>query len=93
MEIAAYLSQHIRPVGTQITSLYWSVSESALREITERVSTDVIALVNEMRAGMDTAQKIPAAELATQAVNVVVKGDNNRIITGGIASHAKSSNG
>ena len=76
VEIAANMSEY----GTQVTRLYWAVDPAALREITERVCTDVIAMVNEMRAGMGSAHKLPTPDLAAQAVEVVIHGSHNRVI-------------
>ena len=75
----------------QVTSLYWVVSASTVRGIIERVCTNVIAMVNEMRAGMGSGEKLPSPELATQAVNIVINGDSNRVVTGDVAQSQGSS--
>ena len=59
--------------------LYWQIASVSIREVVERVCTTIIELVNEMRAGMESGQKLPSSDVASQAVEVVVKGDNNRI--------------
>ena len=78
-------------VSHQVTSLYWVVSVSTVRGIVERVCTNVIAVVNEMRAGLGSGEKLPSPELATQAVSIVINGDSNRVVTGDVDQHQGSS--
>ena len=59
--------------------LYWQVSPVVVNGVVEKIRTKVIELVSEMRSGMDRNEKIPSSDLASQAVNVVVKGDLNRV--------------
>lgn len=68
----------------QVTNLYWVVSASTVRGITERVCTDLIAMVSEMRAGLVSGQEFPSADLVTQAVNIVITGDSNRVSLGDV---------
>ena len=62
-----------------INSLYWSVAAVSIKEIVERVCTIAVELASEMRAGMYENQHIPSSDVASQAVEVVVHGDHNRI--------------
>lgn len=72
-----YLSQHS---NYGITALYWSLNASTVGEITERVCTDVIAMVNEIRAAIGPDHILPSSDIVAQAVEVVVHGNANRII-------------
>lgn len=65
--------------GDNISSLYWSVASVSIKEVIERVCTIAVELASEMRAGMYKDQTIPSSEVASQAVEVVIRGDNNRI--------------
>ncbi len=71
---------------TAISDLYWSVSRSALIGIVDQVRTTLIGLVAEIRAGLPDDADIPSRALADQAVQVVVHGHRNRVVT--TASHA-----
>ena len=62
-----------------ITRLYWQVSPVLVNGVVERVCTDIIGLVSEMRAGMNRDETVPSPELASQAFNFVVNGDGNRV--------------
>ena len=64
---------------THIERLYWSISASSVQELIDRVRSNLVELVAEMRAGMSSGETIPSAEVASQAVNVVVYGDKARI--------------
>ena len=46
----------------------------------ERVCTDIVGLVGEMRSGMYRGQDLPSPDIANQAFNVVVKGTGNRVV-------------
>ena len=65
-------------------SLYWAVSEAVICGVIERVRTDLIRLVNEIRPSLNDDLDIPSAEMASQALNVVISGDNNRLAVGSI---------
>ena len=62
-----------------IHRLYWQIASVSIREVAERVCTTIIEVVNEMRAGMEDDQELPSSDVASQAVEVAVRGDNNRI--------------
>ena len=61
------------------TRLYWTVQPEVVNTVVERVRTDLIRLVNEMRPRLENGQDFPSADMASQAVNVVISGDNNRV--------------
>ena len=77
-EIANYMSA--QQPGMQVMRLYWNLDPSAVRAITERVCTDVIAMVSEIKAGIEPGQEFPSREVVTQAIDVVVNGNHNRVI-------------
>lgn len=62
-----------------IERLYWQVAPTTLRGVVERVRTDVVGLVGEMRSGMIRGEDLPSPDVANQAINVVVKGKGNRV--------------
>ena len=79
MDIVGYMNGTGGLQGAQITSLYWAVDPAAVHSITERVCTDIVALVAEIRAGMSD-EDLPSQAHATQAaVQIVIGGDNNRV--------------
>lgn len=72
-------------------NLYWAVPLETLKGVVDRVRTDLIRLVNEMRSGMDNNQDFPSSATAAQAVNVVINVDNNRLALRDIRQTAQSS--
>ena len=60
--------------------LYWQVAPTTIKGVVERVCTDIIGLVGEMRSGMHRGHDLPSADLAAQAFSVVVKGTGNRVV-------------
>ncbi len=60
-----------------IQRLYWQVPSVLVNGLVERVRTDILRLVSEMRSGRDSGQKAPSPELGSQAFNVVQRGDAN----------------
>ncbi len=81
-EVAQYMNAHGYSNG--IYSIYWSAQPGVVNSIAERVRTDLIRLVNEMRPGLEDGQDLPSSDTASQAVNVVIKGDNNRVALKGV---------
>ena len=63
----------------RIERMYWTVTRSVLQGLIEDIRSRLVALVAEMKAGVEPGQKLPSAEVATQAVDVVVHGDDNRV--------------
>jgi len=70
-----------------IESLYWSVSPSVIQEVVDRVRSNLVELVAEMRAGMTSDQIVPSPEVASQAISVVISGDKNRVKVKDAAKH------
>ena len=77
-ELVRYMNQSGDYSG-HITRLYWQVSPVTVNGVVDRVCTDIIGLVSEIRAGMNRDEKVPSPDLASQAFNVVVHGDRNRV--------------
>ena len=77
-DLVRYLNQSGK-YGSVITKLYWQVSPVTVNGVVDRVCTDIIGLVSEIRAGMNRDEKVPSPDLASQAFNVVVHGDRNRV--------------
>lgn len=70
-----------------IESLYWSVSPSVIQEVVDRVRSNLVELVAEMRAGMTSGEVVPSPEVASQAISVVINGDKNRVKVKDAAKH------
>jgi hypothetical protein len=68
----------------QITGIYWSLNEAALRGVIDQVKTTLVELVAEMRAGMPDSDEAPSGEMADKEVQNTAQqaGDN-----GGTAVH------
>lgn len=77
-EITSLMNSDSMTVG-YINSLYWNIAPTTIKDVIERVCTDIIALVSEMRAGMSHGQQVPSHTIASQAFGVVIEGDNNRV--------------
>lgn len=87
-DVVSYMNNSQKYVA-YINSLYWSIAPTTIKEITERVCTDVVALVSEMRAGMMGGQEVPSPDVASQAFGVVVRGDNNRLTVRNVSQVSK----
>jgi hypothetical protein len=88
-DLARYMNM---TAGTQIVSLYWSVSQTEIHGVLDQIRTALIQLVVELRSHMEDDDAIPTAETANQAVNVVINGERSSVqITTAQASGAKSS--
>ena len=77
-EIVKYMNLSEEYSG-YIKRLYWKVSAVTVNGVVERVCTDIIGLVSEMRAGMNRDEKVPSPDVASQAFNMVINGEGNRI--------------
>ena len=77
--------------GMQLERLYWQVMPTPIRGVVERVGTDIVGLVAEMRSGMARGQDLPSPDVANQAVNVIVKGKGNRVVLKNVRQESESS--
>lgn len=75
---------------THLHALYWKIAPSTMRAVVERVCTDLVGLVSEMRSGMDRGQDLPSSDVATQAFEVVVKGTRNRVVVKNVHQQSES---
>jgi hypothetical protein len=92
-EILAIMNREIDQPFQRIMSIYWSVSESALRGVVDQVKTTLVELVAEMRAGMPDDAKVPSPEIADRALSVAVHGKKARVnVTSAQASGGGSHN-
>ena len=71
-DVVAYMNRK-KEQFNHIENLYWSIAPSAIQEVIDRVRSNLVELVAEMRAGMSSGDAIPSSKLASQAVNVVIK--------------------
>lgn len=78
-DLTQYMNAQSDVPYQSITSLYWQVSEPALRSVVNRVRTTLVELVSEMRAGTPVDQDVPSPEAASQAMSVAVYGSRSRV--------------
>ena len=78
-DLVAYMNRSGR-YDVHLQDLYWKIPPTAMRAVVERVCTDVVGLVGEMRSGMIRGEDLPSPDVANQAVNVVVNGKGNRVV-------------
>jgi len=58
----------------RVTAIYWSLSHVTLEGVLDQIRTRLVELVAEMRAEMPDEANVPSAEVADNAVNVIVHG-------------------
>jgi alpha-D-ribose 1-methylphosphonate 5-triphosphate diphosphatase PhnM len=63
----------------RIERIYWTVTRSVLQGVIEDIRSRLVTLVAEMKAGVEPGEKLPSAEIANQAVEVAIHGDENRV--------------
>lgn len=78
-DIARYMNATAGQPYQTITSLYWRVSETAVRSTIDQIRTSLTELVAELRARTPDDQEVPTAESASNAVNLVVRGSGSQI--------------
>jgi AbiTii len=78
-EIAGIMNAESGQPYQQITRVYWQVSPAAVRGVLDQIRTALAQLVGELRAHMSADEHLPSAEVADQAVNVVVTGKRSRV--------------
>lgn len=61
-----------RGQGDQVIRIYWAVSPVALEGVMDQIRTRLVELVAEMRAEMPEEADVPTADVATNAVNVIL---------------------
>ena len=77
--------------GMQLERLYWQVMPTPIRGVVERVRTDIVGLVAEMRSGMARGQDLPSPDVAAQAFSVIVNGTGNRVVMKNVRQESDSS--
>jgi hypothetical protein len=78
-DVVPLMNQEAKDPWQRVTTVYWSVFESALEGVIDQIRTTLVELVAEMRAGMPESAEGPSAEVANHAVNVVVNGKGARV--------------
>ena len=86
-EVVLYMNQG-GEYGPHIERLYWRVAPTTIRGVVERVRTDIVELVGEMRSGMYEGQDLPSPDVAHQAFKVVVEGTGNRVVLKNVRQEA-----
>lgn len=62
-----------------INNIYWTVTSAALDGLVDQVKTRLAELLAELRAVTPASADLPTAAQATNAVNIVIRGQGNRI--------------
>jgi hypothetical protein len=65
--------------GQRILSIYWAVAPVALHGVLDQIRTALTLLVAELRAHTPENEAVPSADVASQAVQVVVSGKRHRV--------------
>lgn len=78
-ELIAYMNAS-GSYSIRIDQFYWQVAPTTIKSVLERVCTDIVDLIGEMRSGMTMDQEWPSPDLASQAFNVAVTGTGNRVV-------------
>jgi AbiTii len=78
-DLIALMNHESNEPYQHIVAVYWSLSAPALAGVLDRVRTNLVELVAEMRAGMSDSADTPSQAVADQAVNVVVHGKGARV--------------
>ena len=78
-DVVTIMNREIGDPYQRITAVYWALSQPALQGVIDQVRTTLVELVAEMRAGMPETADTPSAEVADQAVSLVVQGRGARI--------------
>lgn len=65
--------------GQRILSIYWAVAPVALHGVLDQIRTALTLLVAELRAHTPEGEAVPSADVASQAVQVVVSGKRHRV--------------
>lgn len=79
-EVVRLMNAQMTDPYQSIERIYWAVSPTAINAILDQVRNYLVQLVAEMRAMSPGEDKV-RAEVATQAVNVVVKGMGRKTVT------------
>jgi len=78
-DVVTLMNHEVGDPYQHITEIYWSLSQPAIQGVLDQIRTTLVELIAEMRAGMPDTEDLPSAELADQAVNLVVHGRGHRI--------------
>lgn len=78
-DIARYMNESSDNPYQRITSIYWSVSHSAIHGVLDQVRTSLTQLAAELRATMGDEDAVPSAQATTAALSVVVTGKRSRV--------------
>ena len=70
-ELVRLMNDRARGHGTAIHRMYWFVSTTAIHGVVDSIRTTLVSLVAEMRSATPD-ERTPTAEVADQAVHVVV---------------------
>lgn len=72
--------------NSRVERVYWSISPIVASGVLDAVRTNLVELVAEMRAGTPFGVVLPSREGADHAVQVVVKGDGNRVVVNSVGT-------
>jgi hypothetical protein len=66
--------------GVHIDSIYWTVTHSALEGVVDQIRTRLVELMAELRSLTPSNQLTPNSEQAEAAVNIVLRGMNQKVV-------------
>lgn len=78
-ELVAYMNGVSQEPHQHIDRIYWSLHPAVLEGVLDRVRTNLVALMAELRLVYPMGDSMPSSEVADQAVSVVVGGSRNRV--------------
>jgi hypothetical protein len=78
-ELAGLWTHKLGNPYQSVGRVYWCVSAATLRGVVDAVRTALAELLGELRAGTPPGQDLPSAEVAGQALQVVLRGSKHRV--------------
>ncbi|PKN82932.1 MAG: hypothetical protein CVU47_01175 [Chloroflexi bacterium HGW-Chloroflexi-9] len=78
-DVARMMTMELRNPFAVVHEVYWNASPTAFAGIVDQVRNRLVELVAEMRAGTPDHAAVPSADVANQAVEVVIHGKGNRV--------------
>jgi hypothetical protein len=77
-DLARLMNAERQDPSRQIVALYWAISHATIEGVLDQIRTALTQLVAELRASMPGGEDVPSAEVANNAVSVIVSGRRAR---------------
>jgi hypothetical protein len=78
-DLARYMNAQNDNPYQHIDRMYWSLSPLAAQGVVDRVRTDLVKLVAEIRAATPAGHAVPSEEATNQAMNFLITGKRNKV--------------